>query len=263
VKNINRLCPDIDVIGINSYGGGPSIAKRYRDAGGTKPFVITEFGPPGVWEVGKNSWDAPTELTSTAKGAAYRATYEQSILAEKGKLSLGSYVFAWGNKQEATATWYGLFLPDGARLESIDVMTELWSGRKPANRCPQIASLKPDGKEPGRARRDDSRRAGRERSGKRSAEGEVGASQGSGEVQHGWGCAGYAAEFSGCDCEIRCARRRTENASRRRRILALRLRLRQQRRRRGRGRAALCERADGGAEGKEIDSPLRTITKTD
>jgi len=145
VQSINRWCPDIDIIGINSYGGGPSLAERYRQIGGVKPFIVTEFGPPGTWEVGTNGWGVPIELTSTAKADAYRATYEKTILAEKGKLCLGSYVFAWGNKQEATATWYGLFLPDERRLEAVDTMTELWSGRRPENRCPTIKPLKVDG----------------------------------------------------------------------------------------------------------------------
>jgi hypothetical protein len=145
VPSINDLCPDIDIIGINTYGGGPSVAERYHKLGSVKPYVITEFGPAGTWEVEKNAWGAPLEQTSTAKADAYRSTYEKSILAEKGKLCLGSYVFAWGNKQEATATWYGLFLADGARLEGLDTMTELWSGKKPANRCPQIQPLKVEG----------------------------------------------------------------------------------------------------------------------
>jgi len=141
VPCINAFCPDIDIVGINSYGGGPSLAERYRKAGGTKPFVITEYGPAGTWEVGKNSWGVPLEQTSTAKAPAYRATYEKSILAEKGKLCLGSYAFAWGNKQEATATWYGLFLQNGTRLETTDTLTEMWSGKKPENRCPVIKPL--------------------------------------------------------------------------------------------------------------------------
>jgi hypothetical protein len=141
IELINEICKDVDIVGINSYGGGPSLSERYRKQGGTKPFMITEFGPPGTWEVGVNAWGAPSELTSTEKAKSYRATYEGSILKEKGKLCLGSYVFAWGNKQEATATWYGLFLPDETRLEAIDTMTQLWGGQLPANRCPQIKPL--------------------------------------------------------------------------------------------------------------------------
>ncbi|HEV7301937.1 MAG TPA: glycoside hydrolase family 2 TIM barrel-domain containing protein [Tepidisphaeraceae bacterium] len=138
VPLFHKLCPSVDVMGINSYGGGPSIAERYRAAGGTKPFIMTEYGPAGTWEVGKNEWGAPQELTSTAKADQYRATYEKTILAEKDKLCLGGYAFTWGNKQEASATWFGLFMPDGSRLEATDTMTELWGGNKPANRCPQI-----------------------------------------------------------------------------------------------------------------------------
>ena len=145
VESINRLCPDVDVIGINSYGGGPSLAERYLKAGGTKPFVVTEFGPAGTWETVKNEWNAPTELTSTAKADRYRATYEGSISSQMGKYCLGSYAFAWGNKQEATATWFGLFLPDGSRLESADAMRLLWSGKPVTNHCPRIDPPKVEG----------------------------------------------------------------------------------------------------------------------
>ena len=60
---------DIDIIGINSYGGGPSLAQRYKQAGGTKPYLVTEYGPPGIWEIGKNAWGAYPEPTSTASNA--------------------------------------------------------------------------------------------------------------------------------------------------------------------------------------------------
>jgi hypothetical protein len=148
VPSIHRLCLAIDVIGVNSYGGGPTLAKRYREAGGTKPFLFTEFGPPGMWESPKTAWGAPLELTSTAKADFYRKTYESSVLAEKGKLCLGSYAFLWGTKQEATSTWFGMLLPDGSRTAAVDTLAELWSGRPSANRCPQIQSLQIDG--PGR-----------------------------------------------------------------------------------------------------------------
>jgi hypothetical protein len=140
VKNIHRLCPDIDIVGINSYGGVGSIPERYRQAGGTKPYVVTEFGPPGVWEIGRNAWGAAEEWTSTRKGEFYRKGYE--ALAADKDLCLGCFAFTWGYKQEATATWFGMFLGDGSKLEPVDVMTELWSGKPPRNRCPQIKSVK-------------------------------------------------------------------------------------------------------------------------
>ncbi len=143
VKNIQRLCPDIDVVGINSYGGGASIPTRYKQAGGTKPYVLTEYGPPGVWETGKNDFGATPELSSTAKAVLYRKTWDQAIAGQS--LCLGGYAFAWGYKQEATATWFGILLPDGSKLGAVDALTEAWTGKPPANRCPDLKSLKIEG----------------------------------------------------------------------------------------------------------------------
>ena len=141
VTLVHKHCPDIDVLGINSYGGGESVGERYKKAGGTKPYVITEFGPPGVWEIGKTAWGAAPELTSTEKANWYRRTYLGSVTGEKG-MCLGSYVFAWGFKREASATWYGMFLPDGTKLAAVDTMSELWTGKPVSNPCPKINSFK-------------------------------------------------------------------------------------------------------------------------
>ncbi len=140
VQNLHQSCPSLDVIGINSYGGGPSVAKRYRAAGGTKPIVITEFGPAGTWETPLNSFGAAQELTSTAKAKAYHDTYVQAVTGAPG-LCLGSYAFTWGSKIEATATWFGMFLADGRRLAAVDTMQELWSGKAPAKPCPAMTKL--------------------------------------------------------------------------------------------------------------------------
>ena len=139
VDAVHRLCPDIDIMGINSYGGASSLPERYRRAGGTKPYVVTEYGPPGTWEIGRNAWGAVEEWSSTRKARFYRDTYAR--LAADSAACLGSYAFAWGAKQEATATWYGMLLPDGTRLAAADAMAELWSGRALANHCPVIDSL--------------------------------------------------------------------------------------------------------------------------
>jgi len=140
VACIHRYCPDIDIVGINSYAGASSIAERYAKLNGTKPYIVTEFGPPAPWEVGKTSWGAAYEPTSTEKGECYRRAYKGSI--EQKPLCLGSYAFLWGQKQETTVTWFGMFLKEGDKLQAVDAMTELWSGSSPANPCPIIKQLK-------------------------------------------------------------------------------------------------------------------------
>ncbi len=140
VKNFHALCPDVDILGINSYGGAASVAERYRKLGGTKPFILTEYGPNGIWETQRDAIGAFPEPTSTEKAEAYRRAYKNAALGSDG-MCLGSYAFLWGQKQEVTATWFSMFLPDGTRLAAAEAVSELWTGKPPANRVPVIKSL--------------------------------------------------------------------------------------------------------------------------
>jgi len=137
VAAVHELCPDIDIMGINSYGGLPSVPQRYRELGGTKPVIITEFGPPGVWEIAMTEFGVPPELTSTEKAEVYQEAFEAGCL-NFPELCLGGFAFIWGSKLEVTSTWYGMFLPNGDKLAAVDVMTEIWSGQPPENLCPAI-----------------------------------------------------------------------------------------------------------------------------
>ena len=144
IANVHERSPAIDIHGINSYGGAPSIPDRLRTGGARKPYIITEFGPVGPWEMPKTDWGAPYEQTSTEKAAFYRKSYEMAIVGAPGK-ALGSYVFLWGHKMEATDTWFGVFLEDGSRTGVVDVMTELWSGEPPQDLSPVVESVRIEG----------------------------------------------------------------------------------------------------------------------
>ena len=139
VEAIHKLCPSIDIVGINSYGGVKSLPKRYKELGGTKPYIVTEYGPPGTWGSPTTSFKAILEKTSTEKAQWYGEAYK-ALAADP--LCLGSYAFTWGYKQEGTATWFGMLLPGDRRLGAADVLQEIWTGKPPANRCPTIQPLK-------------------------------------------------------------------------------------------------------------------------
>ena len=140
IEFVHERSPAIDVHGINTYGGALSIADRLRDGGGTKPYVLTEFGPVGPWEMPTTDWGAPYEQTSTQKADFYRQSFRNAVL-ESGGQALGAYAFLWGHKMESTATWFGMLLDDGARLGAVDAMTELWTGTAPEDRSPTIEPL--------------------------------------------------------------------------------------------------------------------------
>jgi len=87
--------------------------------------------------VGKTAWDAPIEQNSSAKADNYLRSHEIAIASDPQRV-IGSYVFLWGQKQERTPTWYGMFLADGTETETVDVMHFIWNGAWPANRSPRV-----------------------------------------------------------------------------------------------------------------------------
>lgn len=133
---------DFDLLGINSYGDidkiGSMIGPHWN-----KPYVVTEWGPTGHWQVPRTAWGAPIEETSSEKAAAFARRYPNALPSERGHC-LGSFAFYWSEKQETTHTWYGLFL-DGLQTESIDVLQHLWTGEWPKNRAPQVTALSIEG----------------------------------------------------------------------------------------------------------------------
>ncbi|MEL7298194.1 MAG: glycoside hydrolase family 2 TIM barrel-domain containing protein [Pseudomonadota bacterium] len=140
VRFVHEVCDAIDIHGINSYGGAPSLPARLEQAGARKPYLVTEFGSNGAWEVPLTDWGAPIEPTSGEKAASYAAAYRANE-ATSDSDSLGSYAFTWGSKIEITDTWMGMFLRDGSRLAAVDTMQELWSGQPPDNRAPALSAL--------------------------------------------------------------------------------------------------------------------------
>jgi len=146
VEELRTRCPEIDVLGINWYKEIETVPQRVREAGWEKPYLITEWGPSGHWQVPRTKWRVPIEETSTEKATRYLQRYQDTMLKDKARC-LGSYVFMWGQKQERTHTWYGMFLASGERTEAVNVMQYLWTGRPPANRAPAIAKLSIDDKQ--------------------------------------------------------------------------------------------------------------------
>ncbi|MDG1332471.1 MAG: glycoside hydrolase family 2 TIM barrel-domain containing protein [Crocinitomicaceae bacterium] len=134
----------IDIYGINTYGDIGNVHKVLEKANFERPYMITEWGPNGHWESPKTRWGASIEQTSSEKAAVYKDRYEKYIW-DKREQCLGSFAFLWGQKQEYTSTWYGVFTEDGEPTEAIDVLEYNWKGEFPENRAPKIEDLKING----------------------------------------------------------------------------------------------------------------------
>jgi len=140
MKDIVSRAPDLDALGINSYGDIYQVPEWVRNYNLNKPYLITEWGPTGHWQVNENKWGLPLEETTSEKADKYLERHEEIIKADP--YSLGGYSFLWTQgRQERTHTWYNMFFDTGEETEAVEVMQYAWTGEWPDNRAPKIDSV--------------------------------------------------------------------------------------------------------------------------
>ncbi len=140
IQQIKTRASDLDLLGIQMYADIVNLPRYLKESGWDGPYVVTEWGATGHWEVPNTSWGAPIENNSTVKADWYDRRHEIAIASDTIQC-IGSYVFLWGQKQERTATWYGMFMPDGEKTAAVDVMEYKWTGAWPLNLAPRIESF--------------------------------------------------------------------------------------------------------------------------
>ena len=141
--------PDLDFISLQAYGALPVLPQIFTDLNVSLPYMITEYGPLGHWEMPATSWGREIEELSGDKARGMRARMDGSIVNDPTGKLLGSFAFLWGQKQERTPTWYGLFLESGEKIASVDELTHVWTDQWPDNRAPVAISMTLDDKPAG------------------------------------------------------------------------------------------------------------------
>ncbi len=137
---IKKYCPSIDILGLNVYGSIENAGANLRKFNWNKPYIVSEWGVNGPFEARITSWKAKIEPPNGIKADQRKRRYLDLIEKDK-ELCLGSYCFLWGQKQESTATWHGMFLNNGNPTEAVDVMQYCWTGEWPKSRAPSIKNI--------------------------------------------------------------------------------------------------------------------------
>lgn len=146
INYMKEYCADLDFISIQMYGDIVNLQQRIEDSGYDGPYMVTEWGATGHWEVGTTEWESPIEQTSTEKANSIKHRYMVAIASDSVRC-IGSFVFLWGQKQERTPTWYGLFTENDEETQPIDVMHYYWNNNQwPSNRAPEISDITLNGK---------------------------------------------------------------------------------------------------------------------
>ena len=139
-EDIKSRAPDLDLLSIQMYADIVNLPRYLDESGWDGPYMVTEWGATGHWEVPSTPWGAPIENNSTVKAEFYDHRYQIAIASDTVRC-LGSYVFLWGQKQERTPTWYGLFTADGSKTAAVDVMHRIWNGAWPDNQAPALTEV--------------------------------------------------------------------------------------------------------------------------
>lgn len=134
-----KLVPSIDIYGLNSYGAGANylaaeLEKRVID----KPYIVTEFGVTGEWDIKNKKNGIAIEPSDTEKYNAIAKGYHDWI---KNKPScLGVYVFHYSNGNDFGTPWL-MTHHNGMLRPQYWAIREAFTGQKPINNVPKIETF--------------------------------------------------------------------------------------------------------------------------
>lgn len=134
-----KYVPSIDIYGLNSYGAGAGfLATELEKKGIDKPYMVTEFGVTGEWDIKEKSNGIIVEPSDQQKYDAIASGYTNWIQNKAN--CLGVYVFTYCDGDEHMAPW--LFTHyKGAKRPQYWAIREAYTGKKPDNAVPEIETF--------------------------------------------------------------------------------------------------------------------------
>ncbi|WP_093470714.1 discoidin domain-containing protein [Streptomyces melanosporofaciens] len=138
-----RNAPDLDLYAVNSYNAVCDIKATWEQGGYTKPYIVTETGPAGEWEVPDDANGVPAEPTDQAKAAGYTKAWN-CVTGHRG-VALGATMFHYGTEDDFGGVWFNLLPAGQKRLSYYAVKKAYGADTSHDNTPPVISSLAVDG----------------------------------------------------------------------------------------------------------------------
>jgi hypothetical protein len=142
IRRMGELLTDVDAISFNIFLRLYEVllhAPGLTNAGWDKPYIITEWGTPASWESEKTNWGAPIEMNTSQRASFFKQAYAD-VIAKDPYYCLGSFAFYWGEKFEATHTFFSV-LPEGRQSGITEALAISWKGTPPYNKAPVIQEV--------------------------------------------------------------------------------------------------------------------------
>ncbi|MER5840198.1 discoidin domain-containing protein [Streptomyces prasinus] len=130
-----RNAPDLDLYSMNSYGDICGVQEDWEEGGYTKPYLITEGGPAGEWEVPDDANGVPDEPTDVQKAAGYTKAWD-CVTGHRG-VALGATLFHYGIEHDFGGIWFNL-VPDGLKRLSYYAVKKAYSGSIAGDNTPPV-----------------------------------------------------------------------------------------------------------------------------
>ncbi|MET7367734.1 discoidin domain-containing protein [Streptomyces sp. NPDC005566] len=130
-----KNAPDLDLYAVNSYDAVCDIRRTWEDGGFDKPYIVTEGGPAGEWEVPDDANGVPDEPTDVAKAEGYGRAW-QCITGHSG-VALGATLFHYGTEYDFGGVWFNL-LPAGQKRLSYYAVKEAYGADTSGDNTPPV-----------------------------------------------------------------------------------------------------------------------------
>ncbi|GHF22043.1 hypothetical protein GCM10018789_60200 [Streptomyces werraensis] len=132
-----RNAPDLDLYSMNSYGDICGVREDWEQGGYTKPYLITEGGPAGEWEVPDDANGVPDEPTDVQKAEGYTKAWN-CVTGHRG-VALGATLFHYGTEHDFGGIWFNL-LPDGLKRLSYYAVKRAYTATADNDNTPPVVS---------------------------------------------------------------------------------------------------------------------------
>ncbi|MGW2399586.1 discoidin domain-containing protein [Kitasatospora sp. NPDC001664] len=129
--------PSLDLLAVNAYGSVCNVRQDWLNGGYAKPYIVTETGPRGEWEVPNDANGAPTEPTDVEKRDGYTRAWG-CITGHPG-VALGATMFNYGQEYDFAGVWYNL-TPNRWKRLGFHALAAAYGGSAAQGNTPPVIS---------------------------------------------------------------------------------------------------------------------------
>ncbi len=130
--------PELDLLAVNAYGDVCSIRQTWIDGGYDRPYIVTEGGASGEWEVPDDINGVPDEPTDLQKAQAYVDSWR--CIIEHDNVGLGATFFHYGIEGDFGGVWFNI-IPGGNKRLGYYSIGQAWGGNPGSNTPAEITSM--------------------------------------------------------------------------------------------------------------------------